>query len=285
MRPSGPWSRRACARVAMVPAIVLAATSIACIVPDSKLRVEGDAVNPGTVRLIQAVQITDQAHAACREEAVDLSACPVVPETLPFGAIDPASPLCVCPGRDGNALSFFDIYVEDPDTDEDGRPKDAILGALLLDLPAASVDPTPYVAYANLFPTNVAAAPVNLGFNSYTDAIERPEPLVRRWTIGAETPVDLCNDNAAAPDGKLAPGLHALRLVVTDRPWYRAIEPGPDGEIEFDDDGEILRVPIEEASVGVPDLPGGASYAIADYVFRCVDGDDPEANCNCVEDL
>lgn len=267
-----------CARV--VVAATGASLLVACIVPDSSLQVRGDATNPGAVRLIQAVTVSQEASDACDEASVDLTSCPVVPETLPFGAIDPATPLCVCPGRDGNALSFFDIYVEDPDVDEDGRPKDAILGALLLDLPAATVDPAPYLAYGNLFPATVPAASVNLGFNSYTNAIERPEPLVRRWTVGAETPVDLCNDNVA---NKLEPGLHSLRLIVTDRPWYRALELD-DGEVQFDDD-ELVRKPIEEASIGVPDLPLGASYAIADYVFRCADGDDPEANCNCEEEI
>jgi hypothetical protein len=132
-------------------------------------------------------------------------------------------------------------------------------------------------------PANVPAANVNLGFNGYADAIVRPEPLVRRWTLGAETRVDLCNDNAAAQNGKLEPGLHSLRIIVTDRPWYREFERDDDGEVLLDEDDRPLRVPIEEASIGVPDLPGGATYAIADYVFRCGFGRDPEANCNCLE--
>jgi len=252
----------------------------ACIVPDTNLKVQGDAVNPGTVRLLQSIAVTEEADAACKLASVtELTACPLVPETLPFGAIDPAAPLCVCPGKDGNALSYFDIYVEDPDLD-DGRPKDSIFGALLLDMPAATVDPEEYVAYTNLLPATVPAANVNLGFNSYSNAIERPEPLVRRWTLGAETGVDLCNGN---PAGKLDPGLHSLRLVVTDRPWYREVVLD-EGQPERNADGELVRVPIEMASIGVPDLPGGATYAIADYVFRCVDGDDPDASCNCLEE-
>ncbi len=268
--------------VARLAAAALLVASTTCIVPDSHLRVRGEATNPGPVRLVQAVPITEQSNDACHDALVDLPGCPLVPETLPFGVIDPTSPLCVCPDRDGNALSYFDIYVEDPDTDDDGRPKDAILGALLLDLPAATADPSQSVAYGNLLPANVPAANVNLGFNSYADAIERPEPLVRRWTLGADTGVDLCNDNAAAQNGKLEPGLHSLRIIVTDRPWYRRFERDDDGEIALDEKKQPLRVPVEEASIGVPDLPDGATYAIADYVFRCDDGMDPEANCNCV---
>lgn len=273
LRPCSAWLVAATAWV----------LTAACIVPDSHLRVQGEATNPGPVRLVQAVPITEQSNDACHDALVDLPGCPLVPETLPFGSIDPATPLCVCQDRDGNALSYFDIYVEDPDTDDEGRPKDAILGALLLDMPAATADPRDSLAYGNLLPANVPAANVNLGFNSYADAIERPEPLVRRWTLGAETGVDLCNDNAAAQNGKLEPGLHSLRIIVTDRPWYREFERDDDGEILLDDDERPLRVPVEEASIGVPDLPGGATYAIADYVFRCGDGQDPEANCNCLE--
>jgi hypothetical protein len=271
-----------------VGVVAVVAAMGACIIPDGDLDVRGDAVNPGTVRFVEAIAMTPAAHLACRVASRgELSSCPLVPATLPFGAIDPAEPLCVCPGgRDDNALSYLDVYVEDPDLDQDGRPKDAIYGALLLDLPAASVDPRPYVAYANLLPPTVPAANVNLGFNSYSDAIERPEPLVRRLTIGdSDTRVDLCNDNPAAPDGNLEPGLHSLRLIVTDRPWYREVLLD-DGEPVFDDADELVRVPVEEASIGVPDLPAGATYAIADYVFRCEqDDDDPETpeTCECVE--
>jgi hypothetical protein len=262
--------------------LLVAIATGACIVPDANLRVQGDATNPGSVRLLQSITLTDEANDACRSDpSTELSSCPLVPETLPFGAIDPELPLCVCSGRDGNALSYFDIYVEDPDLD-DGRPKDSIFGVLLLDMPAATVDPAEFVAYTNLFPPTVPAANVNLGFNSYSNAIERPEPLVRRWTLGADTGVDLCNDN---PAGKLDPGLHSLRLVVTDRPWYREVELEEDGQAMVDDDGELVRVPVEMASIGVPDLPGGATYAIADYVFRCDDGDDPESSCNCVDQV
>ena len=92
-------------------------------------------------------------------------------------------------------------------------------------------------------------------------------------------------DNAAAPDGKLTPGLHSLRVIVTDRPWYRPFEYGPDGMVVLDADGEPVRVDATAATVGVPDLPGGATYSVADYVFRCRDGLDPDAGCNCAEEM
>ena len=33
----------------------------ACIVPDTNLKVQGDAVNPGTVRLLQSIAVTEEA--------------------------------------------------------------------------------------------------------------------------------------------------------------------------------------------------------------------------------
>ncbi|MBX7083189.1 MAG: hypothetical protein K1X88_28540 [Nannocystaceae bacterium] len=272
-----PWLRHG---------LLLAAWALpACIVPDAHIDVRGEFVNPGTVRLIQSVPITSTAHAACRDVDPQLPSCPTPPETLPFGRIDLSQPFCVCAGGDNNALSYFDIYVEDPDLDDDGHPKDSILAALLLDMPSATADPTPYLAYQNILPSTLPAALVGLGAGAYADAIDRPEPVVRRWTLGTDHGVDLCNDNAAAPDGKLTPGLHSLRVIVTDRPWYRPFEYGPDGMVVLDADGEPVRVDATAATVGVPDLPGGATYSVADYVFRCRDGLDPDAGCNCAEEM
>ena len=92
-------------------------------------------------------------------------------------------------------------------------------------------------------------------------------------------PLDLCNDNSGTPVG---PGLHSLRIVVTDRPWYRPIQFDADGKPLIDATGVPLRVEDEaSARIGVPDTPAGASYAIADYVFACGDNNDPDAGCNC----
>jgi hypothetical protein len=193
-------------------------------------------------------------------------------------------PFCTCePGfLDQNALRAFDILVEDPDVDENGDPADTILGALLLDLPTGADDPSSYVAYPNLLSGTEPATIYQLGLGGYRNPIERPPPQLRSWTLGRDTgDVDLCNDNAAAPDGKLAPGLHSLRLVVTDRPWYRPFV--------RDEDGEPIRdsanrpIPDEDAMplVGVPDTPAGASYAIADYVFECHSTMEEGISCFC----
>ncbi len=258
---------------------------VGCIVPDRHIDVRGEFVNPGPVRLIQSIPVTAAAHAKCRDEDPQLPSCPLPPESLPFGRIELEQPFCVCPGRDNNALGYFDIYVEDADLDDEGRPKDAILGALLLDMPGATADPAPYLAFQNILPTTLPASFVRLGVGIYADAIDRPEPVVRRWTLGADDGFDLCNDNAAAPDGKLTPGLHSLRLVVTDRPWYRPFEVDANGELVLDADDRPVRVDATQAAIGVPDLPGGASYATADWVFRCDDGLDAEAGCDCAEEM
>lgn len=249
----------------------------ACIIPDSTIDVVGDFVNPGPVRIVQSIAITDAADASCFEVAHELGSCPLPPESVPRLFND--LPFCVCDVADENRLSSFDIYVEDPDVDEDGRPTDSIFGAFLLDVLPTDDDPSESVAYSNLLPATLPARSVQLGFPSYADSIERPTPLLRSWTLGRDTGVDLCNGNADAPNGQLEPGLHSLRLVVTDRPWYRSVVFDAENKLELDDSGDPKR--SGEPHVGVPDTPAGASYAIADYVFACGDQDDPDAGCNC----
>jgi hypothetical protein len=263
------------------------ASLVGCIIPDTQLQVRGEAVNPGAVRLVQATALTRSANTECNRVQRELASCPMVPETLPFGLVAPETgDFCVCPQVDGRALNYFDIYAEDPDLDGQDRPKDSIFGVFLLDMPASADDPPSHVAYEHLLSPTTPAVLQQFGIGSYADAIERPEPQVRRWTIGdAETQVDLCNDNASSPDPKLEPGVHSLRLVVTDRPWYRPFVFDSDGEIAVDERDEPVRVPVEEAAIGVPDTPAGATYAIADYVFRCRDGRPPapSASCACAE--
>ncbi|MBC8073866.1 MAG: hypothetical protein IAG13_36445 [Deltaproteobacteria bacterium] len=260
---------------------------VACIIPDTHLQVRGEAVNPGPVRLVQATEMTPEAEAACKGVQSELGSCPMVPATLPFGLVRPETgDFCVCPELDGRALNYFDIYAEDPDLDGQDRPKDSIFGVFLLDMPSEADDPPSYVAYEHLLSPTTPAVLQQFGIGSYADAIERPEPLVRRWTIGdAETQVDLCNDNASSPSSKLEPRLHSLRLIVTDRPWYRAFQRTASGEIALDEHDDPIQVPAEEAAIGVPDTPGGASYAVADYVFRCRDGVPPvsDLSCECAE--
>ncbi|MEX1369096.1 MAG: hypothetical protein AB1Z98_38570, partial [Nannocystaceae bacterium] len=77
---------------------------------------------------------------------------------------------------------------------------------------------------------------------------------------------------------QLLPGLHQLRVMVTDRPWYRPPLLDASGEPVIEDGEPQLDEPI----VGMPDLPAGASYDTATYVFRCFDdNNDLPAGIEC----
>ncbi len=267
--------------------IGLVGSAGACVFPDTDVDVVGDLTNPGTVRIIEPIPLTPEADAACAEAVPGFGACPLPPNTTPFGLLhDEQRPLCVCPDGDGNELGIIDVYVEDPDVDEEGQPRDTILGALMLDVPTdidpADFDPADYLAYENLLSPTTPAQRAQLGLFSYRDAIDRPTPQVRTWALASATTqkVDLCNDNDGDP---LSPGLHTLRLVVTDRPWYVPVTLDEDGR-PIREKGTLVRVADAEPMIGVPDLPGGATYAVANWVFRCLDAADPSVTtCNCKE--
>jgi hypothetical protein len=100
-----------------VLASVLAA---ACIIPDTDIDVRPPRTNPGAVRIVEAVALTEAAIEACREvpiagEPPELSVretCPLPPITVPTGLIRPTGQtFCVCPEGlvDADALGAFDI--------------------------------------------------------------------------------------------------------------------------------------------------------------------------------
>lgn len=266
------------------------ALTTACIIPDTGIEARGEAVNPGPVRLVQAIPVSSQADRECHDRAPELDSCPLLPPSATTGLLRAdVGEFCSCPEVDNHRINHFDIYAEDPDVDRDGNPVDSIYGAFLLDMPAGADDPSSFVAYENLLSPVVPATP-EFGVGSYADAFDRPTPQVRRWTIDdGDGRVDLCNNNASSPNATLEPGLHTLRLIVTDRPWYRPFQYDSNGEIKIDKvTKQRLQVPPEEAAIGVPDTPAGASYASADFVFRCEDGfaEVPEGTvgpCQCVE--
>ena len=258
----------------------------ACIVPDSSIQVQPNRTNPGTVRIVQAVALSGEANAACAE-VPGFEVCPLPQETIVPGLIELENQaFCVCQsGSDTNALRGFYIYVEDPDVDEDGEPRDALLGAFLLDV-VPGEEPSQFVAYTNYFPTSRPAQPANAG--TYEQPIERPPTNLRSWALGTDTTLDLCNDNNGVA---LDPGLHNLRLIVTDRPWPFRIEPdgdrAPNDAFPFPaiEEDQFVRAATEDPLVGVPDLPGGASFDVADFVFRCIDETTEQGTsvCNCEE--
>jgi len=250
-----------------------------CIIPDIDITILPEITNPGAIRLVQAVPITEQLDAACPGVT-----CPLPPDTVSFGLIlteDESRAFCSCSGdtRDLNALGEFDVFVEDPDIDpETAEPSDTLLGAFLLDPPDSSVyDATAYLAFeAYLNPNTPAQLVPGAGYNSWDDL--RPTPNLKAWRLGAETGVDLCNPS---PGVHLTAELHSLQLVVTDRPWYVPFPVDERGLPERNEDGSYRVDPNALPLAGVPNLPGGATYDIANYVFRCEDAAMSPELCNC----
>lgn len=259
-------------RVIARPAVALAVAATGCVIPDANVRVEDEYVNAGAVRIVEPTPITPRANQDC-DERTTLRACPNVPYTVSSGLMRPDQPLCVCTGR--NLVGGgFELYVEDPDVDEAGNPTDDILGALLLDMPPNAEDPRDYLAYTNLLPPEEPARRYRA---SDVTTLERPDPHLRVWPISTQSNLDLCNDNDGA---KLQPALHELRLVVTDRPWYRPPVLDDEGTPVLDENGQPL---FHDPVIGMPDLPAGATYDTTTYVFQCHDGNDPPEGieCNC----
>lgn len=289
---SGGPRRHAPVRPGMLFAIGLACAAgcmAGCIIPDAQIRAIGNFENEGAVRIVQPTFITDEAHEACADidEAGGIEECPGVPPGLPTGLLGGNFCTCAAGERDGRAALRFDVFVEDPDVDEAGRPADDILGVFLLDPQSGATDPTPFVAYGNYLPPDQPAALFTAG---EFPTIERPNPNLRSWTIGEDV-VDLCNDNQgqrlAALEASPSPdedppeetGLHELRIVVTDRPWYRPPLEDEDGEVMLDEDGEVVR---GEPLFGVPDLGAGATYDTRSFVFRCYSPvAPPPGDCSC----
>lgn len=254
-------------------AAVAATVGLGCIIPDSRIASVEEFDNPGAVRIVVPTPITAEADDAC-DEVPDFNFCPALPETIRGGELVGNGPLCSCANAtdsDDNAPQGFEIYVEDPDVEEiDGqlRPTDDLFGALLLDVPPGASDLSPYQAYTNALPPDQAAR------RGATDvrAIDRDGPFLRVFPVGGFTGgvFDVCNDR----DGtRIDPGLHELRFIVTDRPWFAPILPNM-----TDEEGNPVR---GDPLIGVPDLPGGATYDTATFVFRCLDAADPDASCAC----
>ncbi len=271
----GPAARLATSAAARRACAATLAAASACIIPDAGIVVQDEFLNMGAVRIVEPTPVTARADEDCAERT-PLSGCPQIPVSLPSGLI--RAPLCVCPGSDGEfgLGGGFDIFVEDPDVDAAGDPKDEILGALFLDMPPDAEDPGDYRAYTKRLPPE---QPARLYRADQVQTIERPDPHLKSWTLGDGRPVDLCNDDDGS---KIEPGLHELRLLVTDRPWYRPVMLDEKGEPLKDEDGELL---FYDPVIGMPDLPGGATYDTTTYVFRCYDASSLPAGieCNCNE--
>ncbi|RMG97204.1 MAG: hypothetical protein D6705_09200 [Deltaproteobacteria bacterium] len=247
-----------------------------CIIPDHEIVIEGVFTNPGAVRIVERIPVGEDADLACKDASDEVNTCPQVPAAghLPSGWIP--TPLCVCPEGASDALAFGEVrvYAEDPDTDDDGEAKDDLFAALLLDFDPFLHEPSDRVAYRNyLQPDRPAERVVS---SEYENVIGRADPQLRFFRIvGSSGLVDLCNDNEGS---KLSPGIHSLKIVVTDRPWFTPVLRDETGEpVRDPDTGDLVYLP---QLVGHPDLAAGATYDTMSWVFSCGEGE--ECACNSV---
>jgi len=268
--PGGRRGRRLGRRLV---AIGWALAGAGCVIPDPGIQAEDEFVNMGGVRIIEPTPITARADEDC-DDLPGVVGCPRVPDnSLPSGLIRPESPLCLCPDGD-LGLGGFDLLVEDPDVDDDNEPSDTIIGAFFLDMPPEPDDPRDYLAYKNQLPPEEPARRFRAD-ELFT--IERPNPNLKAWAIAPQSRWDLCNDNDGA---QIDRGLHQLRLIVTDRPWYRPALVDDEGQPQLDDEGQPQ---LGDPVTGMPDLPAGATYDSTTYVFECFqEGMEPEGIvCSC----
>jgi hypothetical protein len=281
-----------------------AALVVACIIPDREIGFAGGPDNEFAVRIVFRPPMTDQMIAICQapslpERLYDASFCPAARNVRPAGLIRSADggPFCICPtGRDARAIPAFTVYAEDADTEHDD-PRDTLYGVLLLDPDPEGGSPLHDVAYQNYLEAGAVGVLVD---DSVADLLPgepeggrqdrtvpteaRDEVFQRRFLIddpGPDNVLDLCNDdNGTALD----PGLHNLQFLVTDRPFFRPVRRDEDGSPAVDPvTGETTPLATQ---YGVPDLAAGASYAVANYVFECLDATaDPAPDCDCEDSI
>jgi len=260
----------------------------ACILPDRDIRFESGLENESAVRIVQRAPITAQMDELCNPEDpngdFDDAFCPQVMRTRASGLVRPADgDFCVCPspGGDRRAITRFEIYAEDADREGD-RAKDTLFGVALLD-PDLAVDyPWDAIAYDRYWEPGRAGERISDGNEALNDRTAPPngrDPgCLTVFQLADPSPnrgLDLCNQAGR----QLAPGMHTLRFMVTDRPFFRPPAFGNDGEA-FEQDGDPV---FGAEQPGVPDLAAGATYATIDYVYECRDLTDVDAECACEE--
>lgn len=272
----------------------------ACIIPDRGIQFEGGPNNPGAVRILEPTPVPAEWEEWCTNRDINDNVdggtsafCPNVRETRPGGVVRETDPdeeagdgtFCICPEgqRDTEAPKLWTIYAEDPDLAGDSAA-DTLYGVFRLDPDPASEEPTAAVAFENYLEPCAAGRPVDVEFvivaaqgedDSYF--IDRVLPSIARntapqWAFDIDDAfserIDLCNDNNGVA---LEAGLHNLQFLVTDRPFFRAAR----------EDSDVQRL-----QCGVPDVGAGATYAVTNYVFECIDGtlEGNEDLCNCEDE-
>jgi hypothetical protein len=255
----------------------------ACIIPDRDITFEGGPGNPNAVRILERPPVTQQMFDICNADpqkmpnVVDLTFCPPVRRSLPSGLVESSDggPFCICPdgSNDQRAIEAFTIYAEDGDVVGDSA-RDVLYGVFLLDPdPSADEPNTAYYDYwafekegDEVSPLHVEDVDPVAGRTAPGQARDVPPQWAFHIDDGTGS-VDLCNGD----DGPISPGLHNLQFMVTDREWFAAPH---------------LAVPgTSSPQPGVPDTANGASYAVTNYVFECVEALDdthPRSDeCNC----
>jgi hypothetical protein len=259
----------------------------ACIIPDREIVIDPGLDNPNAVRIIQrAPQLLPEMDDLCNPEVTpegdtddpELSFCPEVRDTLPSGLIRPffGDAFCICPGpqdqavRDSRAISTFEIYAEDGDV-QGNAAKDTIYGVILLDVDPSTSAPQNFVAYENYWDPCRAGEHISVSEGREGDLTAPPVgresnqvTVFKLDDSGDKRLIDLCNNDQGR---SLPAGLHDLQFMVTDRPFFTPPEIVDD--VPFvGSDGEVRP---GNQQCGVPDLAAGATYAVIDYVFECVD--------------
>ncbi len=279
---------RSGASLAATLGVLGGATVLSCIIPDRDIQFEGGPSNPGAVRILERTPLPEQWNTWCLDGDLDEADafCPATRPTRRSGLLTSTlgDPFCVCPDgqRDLRAPPLWTMYAEDPDLVGE-LPADTLYGVLLLDPDPLARDPGASVAYENFLEPcsegRVIDPFYSLRADGATDFIDRVVPseardLAPQWAFRIDDAegdvIDLCNDDNGT---SLPPGLHNLQFMVTDRPFFRAQSQTTDDE-------------FSRLQCGVPDIAVGATYAVINYVFECIDGTLEEnlGACDC-EDI
>jgi hypothetical protein len=267
---------------AAVVAVAVGTAAVSCIIPDRDIQFEGGPANPGAVRILDRTPLPPAWTQWCLDRDLDddidtAAFCHSARDTRGGGLIRPEEDgaFCVCPEgqRDERAPALWTIYAEDPDLDGEAR-KDTLYGVLLRDPDPSGDSPEDAIAYENYLERCGPGIPLDkpslvtfpLEGEDGPAYSERVLPPVARntaplWEFPIDDAVseriDLCNDDNG---DALAPGLHTLQFLVTDRPFFEAVREEADGSV------------VTKEQCGVPDIAAGATYATIHYVFECVDG-------------
>ncbi len=278
--------------LATSPALWPLALLGACIIPDRDIRIESGLDNENAVRIVQRAPRVAEMDDLCNLDPSDdpqPAYCPQVRRTRPSGLImaPEGGDFCVCPRASGNqpgsdrrAIASFEIYAEDADGAVEGRA-DTLYGVALLDADATDDEPYNAVAYGKYWQPGRAGEPVEEAEDLEGDRTAppsgRPAAGLSVFQLDDSTgirEIDLCNE-AGRP---VSAGLHTLRFMVTDRPFFRPRALDLDGGFAVDENGDPA---YGNEQPGVPDLASGATYATIDFGFECRDASDPEADCRC----